>query len=59
MKLVEFTIISGRTLLINPDQIVYVCTDLANTSNCHLYLSNQDFYSVKMPLEELLKKLNK
>jgi len=59
MKVVEVVINSGRTLLINPEQIVYLCSDPINPANCHIYLSNQDFYSIKISLEDLLKKVSK
>jgi hypothetical protein len=57
MKLVKFTIPSGRDILINPDQIVYVCADPLGPDKTQLYLSNQDFYQIKLPLEEVLRLL--
>lgn len=57
MKPVKFAIPSGRELYINPSQVVYVCQDPLGPSATQIYLSNQDFYTIKLPLEEVLKLL--
>jgi hypothetical protein len=57
MKLVKFTIPSGRDIFINPDQVAYICQDPLGPEKTQIYMSNQDVYSIKLSLEEIIKLL--
>ena len=58
MKPIEFTIISGRKIFVNPDQIVYICADELNATSCQIFLSNNDHYTIKLLLKDVLKELD-